>query len=52
MVHDIEDDDVLVVLPEDYGMPSEAWCSFLSNFKSAEVYDKQLKVFLNWYFIR
>ena len=53
MVQDIDEENVLaIVLPEDYGLVSESWISFLANFKSAEVYDRQVKLFLNWYYER
>ena len=53
MLQDIDEENVpAIVLPEEYGLQSESWMSFLANFKSAEVYDRQVKLFLNWYYER
>ena len=52
MHDDIREEDMLLLkesLPENYGMKSEAWTSFLLNFKSAGAYDKQVMCFLKWY---
>ena len=51
MVQDMDEDVAAIVLPEDYGLVSESWISFLANFNTAEVYDRQVKLFLNWYFV-
>ena len=48
----IEDDGVLALFPEDYGLSSEAWTILLLNFKYANAYDKQVKMFLTWYLVR
>ena len=53
MLQDIDEENVpAIVLPEEYGLQSESWMSFLANFESAEVYDRQVKLFLNWYYER
>ena len=52
MVQDMDEDVAAIVLLEDYGLVSESWISFLANFKSTEVYDRQVKLFLNWYYER
>ena len=39
IVQDMEDDGVLALFPEDYGLSSEAWTILLLNFKSSDVYD-------------
>ena len=52
MVQDMDEDVAAIVLPENYGIVSESWISFLANFNTAEVYDRQVKLFLNWYYER